>query len=84
MFDFLLHLSPWFLVLSAFLSALAFFPGMFIGVFIAFILYLIGVPASIGNPLSVILIILFGALTSGLTFCLCLGLYGRIMGHFKG
>lgn len=84
MFGFLLHLSPWFLVLSSFLSALAFFPGMFIGVAISFILYLIGVPASIGDPLGVFCMLLFGTLTSGFTFCLCLGLYGRIMGHFKG
>lgn len=84
MFNILFHLSPWFLVIFSVLAAFAFFPGMFIGVAIAFILYLAGVPASIGEPIGIFCMLLFGVLTSAFTLWLCLGLFGGAMRHFKG
>lgn len=83
MFNFLLQLSPWFLVISAFLAALAFLPGMMVGVVIAFILYVIGIPASIGEPIGIFFMFLFGILASGFTFWLCFGLFGCALHSFK-
>ncbi len=84
MFKILLHASPLALIISAVLSALAFLPGMFVGLIVPFILYVAGIRSSFVETLGIICMIITGTLASGFTFCLCFGLFGCVTRHFKG
>lgn len=84
MFKLLVELSPAVTVGAAMLAGFAFLAGLIIGGGIpSFILFLFGVPASIGEPIFICLGVIAGIASAIFVFLAVINLFGHALKHFK-